>query len=291
MENLIAHNGKLLVGNGKAYRYGKVLNETVVLHISASSGTLPMPITVLVKKVEDDSTLHSLSWDGSDLSFLVRDGVQYRIEYGSAGINFVSPPSYTTTAIGDTQRNVDAQYIYFSNGIYIGYTDGSVSPYDQLVSGKIPEGVIVKTDNMSILLHPTEGSPKQWSEDTSIQIAGVTTTTDENTAKADFAGKANTAAVVASGLAGSAFTFATDLGSDWYLPACGELEQIRLNEANINTALGLIGGTQLSFSGHSYLSSTQYSSTQIWYWYRGSYWYHYRKYSYDYCRAVRAFEI
>lgn len=292
MENLIAHNGKLLVGNGKAYRYGKVLNETVVLHITASSGTLPRPITVLVKKVEDSSVLHTLSWDGSDLSFLVRDGIQYRIEYGSAGSNFVSPPSYTATAIGDTQRNVNAQYRYFVNGVYIGYTDGTISPYNQLVSGKTVEGVVLKTANVQILLHKNEGSSKTWSPDSSTLISGVTTTDIATIAKQDFAGKSNTAAVVASGLAGSAFTFATDLGSDWYLPACGEMEQIRLNAANINTALGLIGGTQLSFSNRHYWVSTQYAYQFGWHWYyvnndwAGGY-----KYSQVNSRAVRTFEL
>lgn len=120
-----------------------------------------------------------------------------------------------------SEKDEDTLYIVKSgnsdiieNGVYIAYADGTHSDYDVLVEGKTPLGVALKTDNVFIVIHPSEGSSKQWSTDTSTVIEGVTTTTDVNTAKADYKGKENTAAVVASGLAGSAFTFATALGAD-----------------------------------------------------------------------------
>lgn len=275
--------------NGAWTSLGGALNETVVLHITSTLIDLPST-TVYVKNKADGSTLHTLTWVGSDLQFIVKDGINYTVEFAAVS-GFTTPASQEYTAFGDTVRNISANYTgILSNGVYIGYTDGTISPYNSKISGKTAEGVVLKTNNIQILLHKSEGSSKQWSSNTSTQISGVTTTTSESTAKTDYKGKSNTAAVVASGLAGSAFTFATALGADWYLPACGEMEQIRLNEANINTALGLIGGTQLAFSSRYYWSSTQYSSSGAWYWtYRSSRWVYYFKGNDYYCRAVRAF--
>lgn len=178
------------------------------------------------------------------------------------------------------------------NGVYIGYTDGSVSYFDAPPeSGKTVKGVVLKTDNICICIHKTEGSSKEWSTNTAIQIAGVTTTTRKNTAKKDYTGKANTDAAIASGWADTAFKFATALGSEWYLPACGEMEEIRLNVDNINTAMDRIGGTQLNFSNKNYWSSTQYSKNSAWQWYSGVRdWIDYTKGGIDSCRAVCAFD-
>ena len=183
------------------------------------------------------------------------------------------------------------------NGVYILYTDGSVSAYDTLVSGKTPVGPLLITNNVSLVIHPSAGYSKQWSSDTSTVISGVTTTPDGNIAKADYAGAANTAAVIASGLAGSAFTFATTDcvyadGRTGYLPSYGEMEEIRLNETNINTALGLIGGTALVFSSQSYWSSTQRNKVKAWCWYSDSSgWFSYIKDNNYYCRSVSTYSV
>ena len=175
-----------------------------------------------------------------------------------------------------------------TEGVYILYTDGTTSNYDTLVSGKTPVGVVLISGDVSIVIHPDEGLSKNWSSNTSTAIPGVTTTTDENAAKADYAGEENSAAVLASGLAGTAFSFADDRGG--YLPSCGEMDQIRLNVTNINTALALIGGTQLDFASRDYWSSTQCRGSNAWYWF-----YYYNKWLNDYkfnnfyCRSVSAF--
>ena len=106
----------------------------------------------------------------------------------------------------------------------------------------------------------------------------------------DYAGKANTDAVVASTLAGDAFTFATALGSEWYLPAGGEMEDIRLNVANINIAMSNIGGTPLNFSNTYYWFSAQSSKDKAWYWfYPYNQWLTTQKTDNKSCRAVCAF--
>lgn len=302
--DIISHNADEFVGeapidnqsyvrkNGEWTSLGGALNETVVLHISATLFDLPST-TVYVKNKADGSTIHTLTWVGSDLQFIVKDCINYQVEFAAVS-SFTTPATQEYTAFGDTVRNLSAQYLgIFTNGVYIGYTDGRVSPYNQLVSGKTPEGVVVKTDNMSILLHPTRGLYVQWSPNESTTISGVKTTTDKTTAKADLAGKKNTDAAIASGKAGGAFTFARGLGAEWYLPACGEMEQIRLNVANINTALGLIGGAALNF-GYGYASiwsSTQYSNEYAWCWSSSDWKNGYKSANGLVARAVRAFVI
>ena len=183
-----------------------------------------------------------------------------------------------------------------SNGIYILYTDETVSPYNTLTPGKTPVGVLLKNDLVSIVIHPSEGSSKTWSSNTKTTIPGVTTTTRDYLARADYAGESNTNAVYASGLQGTAFTFAREAsyadGRQGYLPAAGEMEQMRLNATNINTALRLINGNTLQFDKNSYWSSTQYSDRRAWYWFYNDYsaWYYGAKSDLHLCRSVAAYE-
>ena len=212
-----------------------------------------------------------------------------------AAYNSGSKDTPAFSLVADQNKVIyDAYITNPGNGVYIKYTDGTYSDYNKLISGKTPVGVALKTSACALLLHPSEGASKQWSTNTSTQISGVTTTTDQATAKVDYAGRANTTAVVNSGLAGSAFTFATGAvyadGSDGWLPSCGEMEQMRMNEVKINNALALIGGTPLDFEGKWYWSSTQYSAGNSWNW-RNSYslWFNLTKDRISFCRSVSAF--
>ena len=227
------------------------------------------------------------------VSAKVAYGVVYTVSANKKS-GYGTPVVQSFTA-GQVSRGVTMEYTERELGVFILYTDGTKSAYNVLDSGKTPVGVAVVTDNVSLVLHPNEGSSKTWSSDTSTDISGVTTTTDRETAKADFNGASNTSAAVASGLAGSAFTFATTDcvyadGKTGYLPSCGEMEDIRLNETNINTALNLIGGTALDFASKNYWSSTQYSDYRsAWKWVYGlSYWNDNLKSYNGNCRSVAA---
>ena len=192
----------------------------------------------------------------------------------------------------DALQEKDNKTIYITdapktipNGVYIVYTDGSYSNYDTLDSGKTPLGVGLKTNDVSLILHKTEYSNKTWATSSTL-IEGVTDSIFEATAKSDYNGKTNTEKVILSDLAGTAFIAVNELGLDWYLPACGEMEQIRLNITNINTALNLISGTTLSFN-LNYWSSTQ-ASTSAWAWYSNRWDYKAKGNSYN-CRAIKEF--
>lgn len=158
--------------------------------------------------------------------------------------------------------------------------------------GEIAEGVLLVEGGRHLVIAPTEGDSKKWSSkpasssDTSgsVQISGVTTTGDRITALNDFAGRANTTAIIngstssnvtnteayAAGFCNKySRTNANGKGltaGRWWLPSIGEMAMIWANFDKINYALSKISGaTQLQ--ANWYWSSTQYSANYAWYLY------------------------
>lgn len=156
-------------------------------------------------------------------------------------------------------------------------------------SGEIAEGVLLVEGGRHLVIAPTEASAAKWSSkpvsssDTSgsVQISGVTTTGDRITALNDFAGRANTTAII-NGSTSSNVTNTADYAAGfcnkysrtnangngltagkWWLPSMGEVAMIWANFDKINYALSKISGaTQLQENW--YWSSTQDSATTAW---------------------------
>lgn len=182
-------------------------------------------------------------------------------------------------------------------------------------SGEIAEGVLLVEGGRHLVIAPTEGTGKMWSSkpvsssDTSgsVQISGVTTTGDIITALNDFAGRANTTAII-NGSTSSNVTNTEDYAAGfcnkysrtnangkgltagrWWLPSMGEMVMIWANFDKINYALSKISGaTQLQTTW--YWSSTQYSAHYAWFLHltdghMGIYW----KFNQSRVRAVSAF--
>jgi hypothetical protein len=159
-------------------------------------------------------------------------------------------------------------------------------------SGEIAEGVLLVEGGKHLVIAPTEASSAKWSSkpvsssDTSgsVQISGVTTTSDRIAALNDFAGRANTTAII-NGSTSSNVTNTEDYAAGfcnrysrtnvngkgltagrWWLPSMGEMAMIWANFDKINYALSKINGaTQLRTDW--YWSSTQRSATLAWFLY------------------------
>ena len=157
-------------------------------------------------------------------------------------------------------------------------------------SGEIAEGVLLVEGGRHLVIAPTEASSAKWSSkpvsmsDTSgsVQISGVTTTGDRITALNDFAGRANTTAII-NGSTSSNVTNTEDYAAGfcnrysrtnangkgmtagkWWLPSTGEMVMIWSNFDKINYALSKISGaTQLRTNW--YWTSTQHSEGHAWY--------------------------
>lgn len=156
--------------------------------------------------------------------------------------------------------------------------------------GEIADGVLLIEGGHHLVIAPTEAaSGLPWSskpvsdKDTSgsMQISGVSTTSDRLTAFNDWNGRANESAIIK----GSTTTNITNTeayapgfcnkysranakgvgltAGKWWLPSLAELAMIWANFDKINYALSVIGGSQ-QLQGRAYWSSTQYSANTAW---------------------------
>lgn len=182
-------------------------------------------------------------------------------------------------------------------------------------SGEIADGVLLVEGGKHLVIAPTEASSAKWSSKPvsssdmhgSVQISEVTTTSDRITALNDFAGRANTTAII-NGSTSSNVTNTADYAAGfcnkysrtnangtgltagrWWLPSIGEIVMIWANFDKINYALSKISGaTQLQ--ANWYWSSTQYSATNAWNLYlRDGYMGNYYKFNQLRVRPVSAF--
>ena len=142
-------------------------------------------------------------------------------------------------------------------------------------------GVYVFAEQSQFIIHGTLNTSAKWSNNNTVAVPDVVTTTQSADALLDFAGAANTQAVldaVTGGVIADAplFTWARALtfadGAEPYVPAVGQLELIRLNLAEINACRIAIGQDSIVFDNGSIWASTQYSTGRAWFWSR-SYWY------------------
>lgn len=187
----------------------------------------------------------------------------------------------------------DGVFIMFhrkSDNYPISVRVGSWASYQN--SGEIADGVLLVERGRHLVIAPTEASSAKWSSkpvsssDTSgsVQISGVTTTGDRLTALNDFAGRANTTAII-NGSTSSNVTNTEDYAAGfcnkysrtnangnglkagrWWLPSIGEMVMILANFDKINYALSKISGaTQLQTAW--YWSSTQNTASIAWYLY------------------------
>lgn len=159
-------------------------------------------------------------------------------------------------------------------------------------SGEIAEGVLLVEGGRHLVIAPTEGTSMKWSSKPaspsdmsgSVQISGVTTTGNRITALNDFAGRANTTAIIngstsinvtnteayAAGFCNKySRTNAHGKGltaGRWWLPSIGEMAMIWANFDKINYALSKISGAA-QLQRDMYWSSTQAADITAWYLY------------------------
>ena len=192
------------------------------------------------------------------------------------------------TDIGQLYDGVFIMFHRKSDNYTLAVRVGSWASYH--TSGEIAEGVLLVESGRHLVIAPTEASSVKWSSkpvsssDTSgsVQISGVTTTGDRITALNDFAGRANTTAII-NGSTSSNVTNTEDYAAGfcnrysrtnangngltagrWWLPSMGEMAMIWANFDKINYALSKINGaTQLQTTW--YWVSTQYSATGAWF--------------------------
>jgi len=184
-----------------------------------------------------------------------------------------------------------------ANGVYAVTATGELIAYNDAAVDATCLGVALITDNQRIMIEKmgeanTTSIKAAYTADgasntnyTSFywgmygtDVNGIDNKSNGNAAKADFNGKANTEAIIATPDTDDNTTYA-NMGTyctifnqtkaenqgytDWYIPACGQLYEIYTNVTDINTALTNIGGTTLSTS-NDYWSSSELNSSGGW---------------------------
>lgn len=191
------------------------------------------------------------------------------------------------TDIGQLYDGVFIMFHRKSDDYPLAVRVGSWASYQ--TSGEIAEGVLLVEGGRYLVIAPTEASSVKWSSkpvsssDTSgsVQISGVTTTGDRITALNDFAGRANTTAII-NGSTSSNVTNTEDYAAGfcnrysrtnangngltagrWWLPSMGEMAMIWANFDKINYALSKISGAS-QLQSNWYWCSTQLSADGAW---------------------------
>ena len=145
-------------------------------------------------------------------------------------------------------------------------------------SGEIAEGVVIVEGGKILVVAPTE-TALTWSS--AAVSGGATTTTDRIVAMNDWAGRANTTAIIShstSRAVTNTSSYAPGYCNNysrvnansqgmtagkWWLPSLGEMMMIYANMTKVNYALSLINGAD-QLQENWYWTSTEYGAPYAW---------------------------
>ena len=249
--------------------YNETVTVTLKSTISSSDSNLN-GVVVTVKNTATNET-QTQTWNGTPLVFKIPSVNTYTVSVSNIN-EYTTPESQSYTAGISTSRNVIMTYIKVPLGIYIYDTDGQFilpSNWDTTNNSKAV-GVLVSTENSKFVIAPTYGdsTTKKWGGAGTV-ISGIVTTNISSTAKADYAGEANTDKIIAQlGIGNNSaaeycrnFTFKN--GNKGYLWSLGEALDAYNNKSEINKAMSKIGGTPMATDNY-FWTSTQYSNNYAW---------------------------
>lgn len=272
VENMVGNAGggvdeSWLQQNG--YLKKSDMKETVVIKLvsdKSDSDTGLIGATVTVKS--GDTTVSTQTWQGTPIKVEVPCDKEVTIE--AAVVKMYAKPKVLKYAPSPMyNREVTITYKKKENGVYIIDTNDNLmdeNSWDKNTQTTV--GVALITDKVAIVI-PAGSYDSDWSTRDQL-VAGVTTTTDKDTAIRDYKGKANTEAIVkALGQNAPAAYYCSNYtfknGKKGYLMAAGEAQEILLNISKITTLLGLISPNTKNIGAYvPFWTSTQYSSYMSW---------------------------
>ena len=253
------------------------MKETVVIKLvsdKSDSDTGLIGATVTVKS--GDTTVSTQTWQGSPISVEVPCDKEVTIEAGVKKM-YMKPKALTYAPSPLYNRKVTFTYKALGTGTYIiDKNDNLYKTADLLQASGVAYddtlGVLLVTDSIAIIIARTVINEKAWSTGTGL-VEGCTTTTDSYSgAIKDFAGAANTAAIVKKHnaldeAAASCNRYIFKNGKKGYLMSVGEALAIQANIDTIGRLLVDIdtgNGNVMSSSG-DYWTSTQYDASKAYY--------------------------
>ena len=253
----------------KEYLTKEDLKETVIIKLVSEKSEADANLNGAKVTVKSgDTTVNTLTWQGTPIKVEVPCDKEVTIE--AAVVKMYAKPKvlkYVPSPLYN--REVTFTYKKKENGVYIIDTNDNLmdeNSWDKNTQTTV--GVALITDKVAIVI-PAGSYDSSWST-TDQLVAGVTTTTDKDTAIRDYKGKANTEAIVkALGQNAPAAYYCSNYtfknGKKGYLMAAGEAQEILLNISKITTLLGLISPNTKNIGEYTpFWTSTQYSSYMSW---------------------------
>lgn len=253
------------------------LKETVIIKLvsdKSDSDTGLIGATITVKS--GDTTVSTQTWQGTPINVKVPCDKDVTIEAATVKM-YMKPKALVYVPSPLYNREVTFTYKALGTGTYIiDKNDNLYKTADLLQASGVAYddtlGVLLVTDSIAIVIARTVINEKAWSTGTGL-VEGCTTTTDSYSgAIKDFAGAANTAAIVKKHnaldeAAASCNRYIFKNGKKGYLMSAGEALAI---QANINTIGRLLvdidtgNGNVMGDSGY-YWTSTQYDASKAYY--------------------------
>lgn len=155
------------------------------------------------------------------------------------------------------------------NGVYIQHANGKLYTHAEWNTTWNAEanGVAVISDNCEFVISPSDIEPEFYWDYYNVPIPNIATTTDESTAKKDYAGSFNTDEItrVLAGhvsAAGYCKAYVFKHGKTGYLGSLGEWQKVLDNKSEIIACMSLMGG-EINAAVY-YWTSTQYSKYDAW---------------------------
>lgn len=217
-------------------------------------------VTTVINSVKTTYT-----WAGTDIVIYVPYD-QSIVLYCDKKNNYSTPILIERTA---SQDSFAANFVYGQTKLQVAIVDKdgntfSPSEWDTANNSNVA-GFKLTTSNVDIIIAP-DYTDLEWGPN--VLIGGCVTETNAYAAASDFAGKANTDAIVRTALTYAAAwskNYAWKLANkNGYLPALGELYEIALNIDAINECRTAVGLSELNKSQYLW-ASTQFSDTYAWF--------------------------
>lgn len=291
-------NYSIVFGNIEGYKTPETITYTAEQHNNRFVTATYQTEIVTIELSEDTDLLGTVfavnnkeyTWNGTPIKCKVPIGQSYTIVFSDVP-GYETPTSITRTASG---LSYVPNIAYTKQlGVFIMDIEGGLNTVSSWASGQAT-GVALITDEVSIVIAPenwytyNSNNDGAWNGNTrsawggyDMFLTGVKTFDSESDAIIDFAGSANTDAIISTligatdnysqyytGAPAAEYCRAYSKGckgeGQWYLPAAGEMNQIALNKAAIEEALTAISGELFDIPDQDW-TSTQYSFYGAWY--------------------------
>ena len=249
------------------------LKETITIKLvsdKSASDTNLNGATVTVKS--GDTTVSTQTWQGTPIEVKVPCDKEVTIEAAAVKM-YVKPKVLKYIPSPLYNREVTFTYKALETGVFI--IDKNNKTYKttgEFTQSGLPKtdivGALLVTDKVAIVIVAEVMSNAKWSNKNGL-IDGCTVNSDATTAAQDFAGAANTAAIIKAnaGLdiaASECNNYVFKNGKKGHLMSGGEAIEIQRNFDRINSVLQYIYSSNTLDENMSYWTSTQKGSDTVW---------------------------